>query len=232
MKRLGLALAFLALFSAADAQVGLPFPGPGTAHSTGGGGGLSIDGTANGNTGSGLTTTATLTTTQTNDRIVVMVETNDNPGVSSVADTAGLTWTLRATNLGGPSGQDFEEWSAVSSGVLTADVITVTTVHASFTTIGVAAISGSTGFDPVTANTVNGAGTVTIPTTSHANAIIYAGYRVGTASPTAGAGWSTIFAGNFFLFEYQIVSSIQTGTVATISAGSGTQNGAIGDAIF
>lgn len=96
--------------------------------------GITIDGTAT-NSGVGTTTlTLTLTTSKTNDVIEVAAGSvrsvaNGHTTISGIADGAGLSWAKRSSvtldNAEGAS-SDLEVWRAVSTGALSADVITVT----------------------------------------------------------------------------------------------------------
>src|SRR6185312_1133023 len=91
------------------------------------------DGTANGAATSSASTTVTLTTSKTNDDIIVAVASRRGSSfttVSSVSDTAGLSWAKRSSvtldNVGSNFHMDMEIWLANSPAALSNDVITVT----------------------------------------------------------------------------------------------------------
>ena len=96
------------------------------------------------------------------------------------------------------------------------------------------AISGANASFPFDANAsalaISASSTGAV-TTSNADDFIFAGYRFASDStPSAGTGWNAINAsGGNFLSEYQIVSTTQTGLVATAS--SPDEIGGIGDAV-
>lgn len=95
---------------------------------------LSIDGSNKGNFTSGTSSqTVSLSTTNANDIIVVLVGYEINassgaPTVSSVSDTAGLTWHRRGGAHATTNNKDcvLDCWWAYSSGTLSSDTITVT----------------------------------------------------------------------------------------------------------
>src|SRR5713101_65641 len=89
--------------------------------------GLALDGSAS-NTGPTTNTlTVTISTTTSPDVIyLTIVQGGTGATVSSITDTAGLTWTLRTSdNAGSPS---IWTYYAIANGPLSADVITVTLV--------------------------------------------------------------------------------------------------------
>lgn len=188
---------------------------------------LSLDGTPATANSSGTTTTVTISTTASSGRVVVISLSNNAIGTVS-GSTLGA-FTRRAT-INSPTGID--EWTATYSSALTSEVITVTpTPGASFTTVTAFAVTGGVGgFDTNgSLPSTSASGTVSISTTT-ANTFIYAGYRSSNSNPLAGTGWTQISGGsNFMMVEYQIVSVVQSGTIATTSAV--TLNGGIGDAI-
>ncbi|HEX3747578.1 MAG TPA: hypothetical protein VHW09_26770 [Bryobacteraceae bacterium] len=96
---------------------------------------------------------------------------------------------------------------------------------------GVASLSPTTAFD--------GLGTLPVTSTSdpfnistgNTNTMVVAGFRINTATPSAGSGYSAINAANYLLTEYKVVSSVQTNLSVTVGTGAGTTQTAIGDAI-
>lgn len=190
---------------------------------------FSIDGTVHAN-GSSNSFPVTLTTSNGNDLICVVITTNGGPvtGVTS----SHLTFSLRAR--GGSANQTIEFWYAVASSALTSEVITVATTTSTFITVdafGVSGVDTSTKFDSNGVLPVQNTGTSqsSISTTASTTFALGA-YRVATASPTQGSGWTLISGANFQLVEYQIFSSPQSGTGVTIGTGAGQENGGIADA--
>ena len=194
---------------------------------------LALDGNGFANKSAPTTSASvTLTTTHPNDVIILDIVQNGT-AVSSVSDVAGLSWHQRA--VAGTAGQTIYEYYAIAANALSADVITVNFAGAAgyvdLNAFGVSGANTSSPFDSnvsVPASPAASAGSIT---TSNANDLIIAGYRLGSnAAPAAGSGWTTLNAsGNYYLSEYQIVSATQAGLVATASTAD--QNGGIIDAI-
>lgn len=191
---------------------------------------LALDGSASNNVTSGATITATLTTTQSNDIIMVAVLANA-VNIDSIADAAGLTWSTRLS-LTAPNLRLF---TAVAPSPLVGDVITVTfntaTTFATISAFGVSGANTTTKFDPNAAIPSQGTTSPVAFTTNNTNDMLIACYRMGTANPTAGAGWTTILGANFMLTEYKIVSATQSGSLGLIGTGDTTETRGIGDAI-
>lgn len=188
---------------------------------------LALDGSAHANH-TGTSSTATLTTSSTNDVIVVFIVANVS-AINSVTDTAGLSWSQRATTTDG-SGNWIFEWTAISAGALSSDVITVTPSASTFTTIDAFGISGANTVTPFDSNVglpATGAPTLTL-STSNANDFIVAG-MITSGTVTAGGSWTLISGADFQGVEYQIVAATQSGLSVTVGTGSYTR--AIGDAI-
>lgn len=109
--------------------------------------GITVDGTATSYNNSSTPSVA-LTTTDGNDIIVIVVQAvnfSASPSVSSISDTAGLTWALRKQFQYTPSFpsangySDTEIWWAKAPSPLSGDTITVTlneTCNAALTAIG------------------------------------------------------------------------------------------------
>ncbi len=200
---------------------------------------VAIDGTpvvANGTTTTSQALPA-FTTTGTN-RVVIIVATVNGPNVNSgaitsISDTAGLSWSKRAQS--GGTGFDIEEWYAVAPVALTGDVATVNlTASPNFNSMAEFAVSGTNTSAPWDTNVVlpvrsQANAAVTISTTAAATMVLGL-YRGATTSPTAGSGFTLITGSNFQLVEQAIFSSVQTSL--SVPTGSHTSvNGAIGDAL-
>lgn len=130
---------------------------------------------------------AGLTTTSTNDRIVVVAHaeavnaTGVHPTISSITDTAGLSYTLRKRctldNAGqGNAYSTTEEWSALSPGALTGDVITIN-ISGTFED-ATAVVNGYSGADATNPFDIN----ASLPNCATA---------AGNTAPTSGAVIST-----------------------------------------
>ena len=227
MRRLLIAVLCL-ISSAAWAQVPMTGAGKG-APSSGSTNHMSVDGTASAN--GSTSAVITLSTTKTNDVILVGITSNGSNATITIGDTAGLIWNLRAQSTGGAA--PLKLYYAVSSGILTNDTITVSDATSAFTSATAVAVNGAnTGapFDPngaLPSIDVGGASTIT---TTNANTILLGVVRmVNPATPSPGSGWTNAStSGLYFLFEYQFVTSTQSGTSVTYT---GTSNGSIGDAV-
>lgn len=188
---------------------------------------LVLDGSGHGNT-STTTVAATITTTHTNDVIVATV--SDPGGSPTIADTSLLTWTARTGSPYSGGGHTQYVWSAVSAGILTADVVTVTAA-ATFHTLDVFGVSGadtSTIFD---ASVVQASPDPVLISTTFANTFIYGVANAGTGSPTAGTGFTLISGADFQGVEYKIVSAAQTNLSVGWTTGNGTAHLMLADAI-
>jgi hypothetical protein len=198
--------------------------------SVGGGVVLTLDGTpATNNASSGTSITTTLTTTKTNDVIICAILINGTT-VTGVTDVAGLTWTKHAETT--PS--KLYIWYAVSTGILSGDVITFNFLSATtFTTTSCWGINGANTASPFDPNasipTVAASGTVSISTTN-ADTFIISAYRCANSTPTAGAGFTALTGANFLLTQYQIVTSAQSSLALPVT-GCTTNTGGIGDAV-
>ena len=179
----------------------------------------------------GTSSNVTLTTANPNDVIILNIAENSTT-VSSISDTAGLTWQERA--VAGGSGALLYQYYAIAPNALSADTITVnfagTVSYDALNAFGIAGANTSSPFDtnaaiPATANS----GTASA-TTSEANDLIFAAYRFYSATPGSGSGWTPIQTGSGgVISEYQIVSATQSGLVAT--ANMTGENGGIVDAV-
>jgi RHS repeat-associated protein len=196
---------------------------------------------------------AKLTTTHP-DVIVVSSESagsSSYPSVTSITDTAGLTWHSRKVyqvhGIGSATDYfDTEEWYAYSSSALTADTITV---HISASTkkfaINIFGISGAnTGspFDPNSGLAATADGTSSSPSvsvsTNNANDIILGLFMEnGALSFSHGTGFTTIASNSSsgtlttMYSEYQIVSTAQSSLSVSASFSASRAWMVIGDAI-
>jgi hypothetical protein len=182
-------------------------------------GGVTIALDGSGTTNSSLASfTIPLTTANGSGLIVVTVGSNNSTIPTSLV-ASGLTFTLRTTtaNNGGVTNATFTApYTSNFSGNITVNQGGV----AAFTTATAFGISGVHTASPFDGSAVIGTtGTVAI-TTTHANTFIFAMYGSAVASPGAGAGWTAINSSNFFITEYQIVSTIQPGLTATTASGA------------
>ena len=134
------------------------------------------------------------------------------------------------SNLATARGCRFErqlsyEYYAIAPNELSADTITVNFTGTTCSVLNAFSIVGANTSSPFDTNaslpgTSNGS-TVSA-TTSNANDLIFAAYNSwGTATPSAGSGWTTISgpSGDYYLSEYQTVSATQSGLAATLSSG-------------
>jgi len=253
------ALAFLTGLGWGQAHAQLTLTGAGCVVkcSSGGGGGSAptLDGFAH-----NIGATVTLTTTKTNDVIVILASSENNavtPTISSVSDTAGLTWARRGSKVTATSGsqQSSQEiWWAFSSGALSGDVITVNFVGGAdllaLVAFGVnGSGSSSAPWDvnvslPATATSaVTGTPSVSGVSTTHANAILLGFYSQGNTgaftAQTSGSGFSIIDqtgsnAGSFSIAaaaESQGVTSAQSSVSVAFGTSSTAPWSIIADAI-
>lgn len=189
---------------------------------------LAIDGSVHGNNASTTSIGVNLTTTQTNDYIIVVIETNGGP-VVSVSSVALGSFTFMASQLVPAQTTQYEEvWYKFSSGTLTADTITVTNSIANFITVDAFGVSGSGQLSAIfdSGGPQTSATDPISITTASPSTMVIAGFRVGTTSPTNGAGFTQIAGANFALVEYKLLSSAQT-LSCTVGTGVGTSNGSI-----
>jgi hypothetical protein len=203
---------------------------------------LALDGTAHTSFTSGSSGTLSLTTLNANDVIIAAVLVNST--TTSSINSAHLNFTLRKRQLASDGYSDYiETWYAVASEALSDEVITFTLNSAlnsqgspspvyTANVFGIAGANTSAIFDSNTSlPAAVSTGNVEL-STSNANDFIVGTYRIATASPTAGSGWTQIFGADNLLVEYLIVSATQSALSLPIGTGSGLQNGGIGDAIM
>lgn len=208
---------------------------------------IALDGSGQNICNGTLTCTLTLTTTSSPDVIVFFSwcynNANNSPiTISLVADVATLTWHSRAYVENDGSGRTDvnEEWYAVASGTLTADVITVTYssvcqaggITPSLIGFGVSGATTVSPFDTHAGLPVTSTSAEASVSTSNPNDFIYGDIVSGSASlPLAGTGFTLINSGQLYHpAEYQVVSSTQSGLTIDFTNNSPTIL-AIGDAI-
>ena len=145
---------------------------------------VAIDGSNSGSTtGRKASLTVSITTSKTNDIIYLLVSLPSGISVSSVSDASALSWNHRQTE--DANSVRVETWYAVSSGVLSGDVVTVSasaSTKFSSTVFGVSGTNTASPFDPgfSSALVATGSGTsgsISL-TTSNANDLIVAGITV------------------------------------------------------
>ena len=194
-------------------------------------------------TSSSTTAAVTLSTAQSNDVIVLVSEAN---GVSQTGSTAHITsisaGTLSFTNrvlLSLINNQSIELWYAVAASPLSALSITATygtSIVATMCAFGISGANTTTIVDPNGVLPVNN-NTAADPTfsTTDANTFVIGWLRFGSiATPTAGTGWTAIYAptNGYGLLQYQIFSAPQSGTTCNVGTGSGGENGSVVDAVI
>ena len=214
-----------------------------------------IDGTGGNAAGSSAISSlsATLTTTKP-DIVVVASEAagpSSYPSVSSITDTAGLTWHSRKIfqqhGIGSATDYfDTEEWYAVATVPLTSDSITVT-ISASTKkfAINVFGVSGANIFNPFDPNsgvpgTASGSSTspsVSISTSNGNDMILGLFMQNGGSTVTSGSGFSTITSAKstgtltMMYSEDEVVTSAQTGLAVKATYATSNAWMVIGDAI-
>jgi hypothetical protein len=191
---------------------------------------LTFDGTAQNATTSGTSISVTLNTTNHNNLIFAVIEENSPAPITGVTSTSGLSFSQYGTS--GVAYQEFEVWKATAPSPLTNESITVTMASAAYLILSVFAVSNTTlaaPFDPhpfATSTT----GDLSI-TTTNANNLIIACYRLSQPNPTAGTSWTTLIGANYTLIQYLTVTSPQTNLDAVIGVGAGTQQSGISIAL-
>lgn len=205
---------------------------------------LVVDGSVSSFTFTSGAVTATLSTTKTNDIIVVFaagINGSSTSSVTSITDTAGLTWAKRT---GVNHASCFELWWAYSAGILTNDVITVNFANATtgrvtaFGVNGVTAANYSAPFDtnaavPATTYSSGTANTQTISTTA-TNTLVISAIRgsAGIGTVTRPGGFTQVVAaGTTEDVSYAIETSPLSGTGVTYGWGTNGTYIMITDAI-
>ena len=212
---------------------------------------LAIDGTATGNS-STLTVACTLTTAQPNDLIYVVAGTGTGNATdldaTTIADTAGLSWTQRV-NYGEGNSAGVIVFYAIASSPLSSDVITVTLDKSaeepcSIVAFGISGANTSSPFDPNFPLGGGSAAATTITTaafsTTYANEMILLGVGIAAAQTSFTAGdiggtLSSIVANELSNtatgMEYLVVSSVQSSITATLSWNNSAKFASVHDAI-
>lgn len=201
---------------------------------------LALDGSGNVNSpfGSGTSPTFTITTTTAPNRIVVGVFAfwvGSTPTIAVSGSTLGA-FTARGSRIADGTNHYLQEFYIDAASTVTAETITCTITGTNsdyfITACGFGIKGGSSyAFDangalPGTSTTAGVNATIT---TSNANDFIYAFIVDQAGGGSVGAGWTSIFSGNFLTVEYQVVAATQSALAATL--GSDSTQIAIGDAI-
>ena len=145
-------------------------------------------------------------------RQVIILDIDSNAPVGSVSDTAGLTWQERA--VASVNGSFLYEYYAIAPNELSADAITVNFTRWTSSVLNAFSIVGANTSSPFDTNASlpkTSTNSTVSATTSNANDLIFAAYNsYGTATPSAGSGWTAISApsGDYYLSEYETVSSL------------------------
>ena len=183
------------------------------------------------NTGGGDVVLPAFTTSNPSIVFVVMGRQGGSYGTPT---GSGLTFTSRG---GSYSGANFiDVYYAIASSALAGVVITAPDTSSSYTQAVVFAVSGyntSTPFDTNGSVPASGSADPISISTTETNTFIFGAFGGSQANFTPGSGWSLIASptNGYFLVEYQIVSSAQTGLSVDIGTGAGQGSGAYADAI-
>lgn len=185
------------------------------------------------NTPAGNAVMPAITVAGTNVALVLWIHTNGTT-YSSVSDTAGSTWVLRARTDAGSTFY-LEEWAALLSTGVSGNVVTaVPTGSPFFRAMILAGFTGVTGFDAAGPGISTAAGQISIsPQATSFMAI--AGYRFSTFLPTAGATFTGIGSSNntnYTLAEYKSFSTAQASVLMDVGTGANTENGGIVDVLI
>jgi hypothetical protein len=196
---------------------------------------LSLDGSATA-TSCASTCSMTLSTSNTNDIIIIALLSNAGSGsITSVTDSAGLTWHARYA-CAGADRDVCEEW-AYSAGTLSSDVIkvTYTSPTGDLVAFGVSGANTAAPFDANTNLSNEAAGPSCSESTSNANdMLITMAANGGNPTFTLPAGFTKLAAiGSGFdvALGYEIVSSVQSGAKETWSWTSTAAGEVLCDAI-
>ena len=177
----------------------------------------SLDGTSAAVVGSGTTVVMTLTTAQTNDVVNICIGLAGGNAISSITDTAGLTWTQRYSNAG-----NFAEYYAVSAGALASDTITLTPNYgATAVTAQAFGVHGAKAGTPYDTNagvpSFAAAASTTYSTTNPNDFVVGCYSSSGSATPAPPSGFTQIGTpANYMSVSYQTTTSEQSGTTVTM----------------
>jgi hypothetical protein len=139
-----------------------------------------------------------LTTTSANDTIHVFCSDNGGNSVSSISDTAGLTWTPRSSVVG-----VYDEYSAQSPFPLTSDTISVAINYGVANTCAAFGVSGENYTSPFDANgsvpSYSATGTTSYSTSNPYDLAVAFTSNGGGATPAQPAGFTAITPSNYYL---------------------------------
>lgn len=198
---------------------------------------IAIDGSAT----TSSSDTVTLSTTSANDVIMCYIE--SVLAVTSISDTAGLTWIKRVANPILSGGINFSEWYAISSGVLTNDVITQSPSQPTgrIVAFGLSGANTSSPFDSngsipnfVALGDITSTSDAITYSTNNANDIILEAFRSASApgTITRPSGFTQVLAtGGSQDHCYRVVSATQSSVTDTYSYTNMTASMMIVDAI-
>lgn len=182
---------------------------------------FALDGSTTAHSTSSTNTITGVSTAFANDIIVLLDVNNISSNVStisSISDTAGLTWTqLGAFTYDSVNGDEANIYYAKSSGILSSDTVTVNYCGGcglgNFGTTTVLGISGAHFASPLDSNASNPGsatnGTASSMTTSNANDFLVEVASTGCQSPGSLGAWTAVSASaaNCMISAYQIVSA-------------------------
>lgn len=176
-----------------------------------------------------------------NSNCIILVASNSNGGpFTGISDNgAGAigAWTKFGEDTAGSAQFPITVWWAVAASPIPGSTITitVTATGGAFNATDCWAVSGCSDL----VSPFDGAAVIGHPdplsiTTTVADTFIFAAFReAGTATPTAGSGFTLLLNSGaaFALSEYKIVSSTQSSLSITQTTGSGNANGGVAGAI-
>jgi hypothetical protein len=204
---------------------------------------VSVDGSTSNGCGYVTVCSVSLTTSQSNDVVIVGCDCFPYGMAFSVKDSAGLTFLPRDSSLSIGGGQFVETWYAISSSILSADQISVTTADTGETWYGVVAfaVSGANAADPFVAGfpisqaNLKCASPCNTGVSAPAGSFVFqVGGDTGSKVQTAGAGMTLIQAtrtGQDTYAQYDALSSALSAATLSFGTGQGSDFGVIVDAI-
>lgn len=152
--------------------------------------------------------------------------------ITSITDSAGLTWSMRTRTA--TAGVGFELWTAKSAGILTGNTVTINFAGSSAYSNKICNnIKGARFASPFDGSAVAANNLAPVLSTTEAATMMFAGVSYdSTAAPTGGSGWTEAPAGGtFHLNEYKIYASPQTNINPALGTGSGDTGKMIIDAL-
>lgn len=206
-----------------------------------------IDTHGQGSTVSSGTTATVSVSTNAADVILIFAELNSSTTNLSgtISGGAGVTWgnsgnpraTSWSTANSGANTNPILEFYGITSGSISNQTATVTAGGTlSYGVIGYVSISGAnltSPFDPNSSIPATISGSATDPIsfmTTCTKTMAVAGFRIITASPGSGSGWTDLVGANYQLIESQS-GNFTGGGSATVGTGAGEANGGMVDAI-